>query len=77
MADAFGESEDDLFYWMITGAVAFGIAWIFVGRNEANKQYRKMRAKQEKQEKKEAEARQAGESPVSLSNIAESSGARP
>ena len=74
MADAFGESEDDLFYWMITGAVAFGIAGIFVGRNEANKQYRKMRAKQEK---KEAEARQAGESPVSLSNIAESSGARP
>ena len=59
---------------MITGAVAFGIVGIFVGRNEANKQYRKMRAKQQK---KEAKAWQAGESPVSLSNIAESSGPRP
>ncbi len=44
---AVGDSSDYFVTWILGIAAVFGIAGIFVGRNEANKQYRKMLGKQQ------------------------------
>ncbi len=42
-----GDSSDYFFTWIFGTAAVYGVAGIFVGRNEANKKYRRWLEKQE------------------------------